>query len=441
MTTLTNTSKIKNRWLIALAGVSVHMSIGSIYAWSKLGSMVEKQVSGGWSLQQITTVFSIAIFFLGVSAAFMGKVVEKKGPRFTGTLAGIFFGIGVTLGGLALQLENLYLLYATYGMIGGIGLGMGYVTPVSTMVKWFPDRRGLATGLAIMGFGLGAAIEIYLIKNVFPAFGIESISTILLILGPIYGVIMVGAAQYLEKPPVDWLPEGYNPEELAKSGKAVKKDLSNITANQSLKTARFYFLWAILFINVTSGIALISVANSMGREIVMLSVEAAAVLVMLMSMFNAFGRLGWSTLSDYIGRPATYISFFVIQIAAFFYLTTFFGGSVSAVGKIGFQVAFLIILTCYGGGFATVPAFIGDLFGTKELGAIHGYILTAWALAGIAGPQIISYLKDTTGSYQEALFYLIGFLFLGLISSVLLILNTKKLRKKQVEQEKLKMAA
>ncbi|WP_430816176.1 L-lactate MFS transporter [Carboxylicivirga sp. RSCT41] len=440
MTTSTN-NKIKNRWLIALAGVSVHMSIGSIYAWSKLGSMVEKQVSAGWSLQEITTVFSIAIFFLGVSAAFMGKVVEKKGPRFTGTVAGIFFGAGVTLGGLALKLENLYLLYATYGMIGGIGLGMGYVTPVSTMVKWFPDRRGLATGLAIMGFGLGAAIQIYLIKSVFPAFGIESISTILLILGPVYGVIMLGAAQYLEKPPVDWLPEGYNPEELAKAGKAVKKDLSNITANQSLKTARFYFLWAILFINVTSGIALISVANSMGREIVMLSVEAAAVLVMLMSMFNAFGRLGWSTLSDYIGRPATYISFFVIQIAAFYYLTTFFGGSISEAGKIGFQVAFLIILTCYGGGFATVPAFIGDLFGTKELGAIHGYILTAWALAGIVGPQIISYLKDTTGSYQEALYYLIGFLFLGLVSSILLILNTKKLRKKQEEQSELKMAA
>ncbi len=433
--------KIKNRWLIALAGVSVHMSIGSIYAWSKLGSMVEKQVSTGWSLQQITTVFSIAIFFLGISAAFMGKVVEKKGPRFTGTVAGIFFGAGALLGGIALKMENLYLLYATYGMIGGMGLGMGYVTPVSTMVKWFPDRRGLATGLAIMGFGLGAALEIYLIKSVFPAFGINSIATILMILGPVYGVIMVGASQYLAKPPVDWLPEGYNPEEAAASGKKVKKDLSNITANESLKTARFYFLWAILFINVTCGISLISVANSMGKEVVMLSVDAAAVLVMLMSMFNAFGRLGWSTLSDYIGRPATYISFFVIQIAAFFYLTTFFGGEVSEGGKLAFQATFLIILTCYGGGFSTVPAFIGDLFGTKELGAIHGYILTAWALAGITGPQIISYLKDTTGSYQVAIYWLIGFLFLGLLSSVLLIINTKKMRAKQVAEEQLSMAA
>ncbi|MCU4176665.1 L-lactate MFS transporter [Carboxylicivirga sp. N1Y90] len=436
-----SSNKLKNRWFIALAGVGIHMSIGSIYAWSKLGSMVENQISAAWSLQDITTVFSIAIFFLGVSAAFMGKVVERKGPRFTGTVASIFFGTGVFLGGVALKMENLYLLYATYGMIGGIGLGMGYVTPVSTMVKWFPDRRGLATGMAIMGFGLGAAIQIYLIKSIFPLFGITSISSILMILGPVYGVLMFSSAQYLEKPPVDWLPEGYNPDEVGKNGKAIKKDLSNITANQSLKTARFYFLWAILFINVTSGIALISVANSMGREIVMLSVEAAAVLVMLMSMFNAFGRLAWSTLSDYIGRPATYISFFVIQIAAFYYLTTFFGGSISDAGKIGFQVAFLIILTCYGGGFATVPAFIGDLFGTKELGAIHGYILTAWALAGIVGPQIISYLKDTTGSYQVALYYLIGFLFLGLVSSILLILNTNKLRKQQVETEELKMAA
>ncbi len=425
-----NSQKLKNRWLIALAGVTVHLSIGSIYAWSKLGSMVENQVSVDWSLQQITTVFSIAIFFLGVSAAFMGKVVEKKGPRFTGTVAGIFFGAGVFLGGYALSIENLYLLYCTYGAIGGMGLGMGYVTPVSTMVKWFPDRRGLATGLAIMGFGLGAALEIYLIKSIFPAFGITSISTILMILGPVYGVLMVSASQYLAKPPADWLPEGYDPEAAAKSGKKVKEDLSNITANESLKTARFYFLWAILFINVTCGIALISVANSMGKEIVMLSVESAAVLVMLMSIFNAFGRLGWSTLSDYIGRPATYISFFVIQIAAFYYLTTFFGGSISESGKIAFQATFLLILTCYGGGFSTVPAFIGDLFGTKELGAIHGYILTAWAAAGIAGPQIISYLKDSTGSYQVAIYYLIGFLCLGLLSSVLLILNIKKMRAK-----------
>ena len=433
--------KIKNRWLIAVSGVCVHMSIGSIYAWSKLGSMVEKQVATDWSLQQITTVFSIAIFFLGVSAAFMGKVVEKKGPRFTGSVAAIFFGSGVFLGGLALEMENLYLLYATYGMVGGIGLGMGYVTPVSTMVKWFPDRRGLATGMAIMGFGLGAALEIYLIKNIFPAFGITSISTILMILGPVYGVIMLAASQYLAKPPVDWLPEGYNPDAAGKNGKVVKKDLSNITANESLKTARFYFLWAILFINVTCGIALISVANSMGRDIVMLSVESAAVLVMLLSLFNAFGRLGWSTLSDYIGRPATFIAFFVIQIIAFYYLTTFFGGDISGAGKIAFQATFLIILTCYGGGFATVPAFIGDLFGTKELGAIHGYILTAWALAGVTGPQIISYLKDTTGSYQIAIYYLIGFLFVGLISSVLLIVNTKKMRKNQEELAKLKMAA
>jgi OFA family oxalate/formate antiporter-like MFS transporter len=438
----TDIKKVKNRWLIAAAGVCVHMSIGSIYAWSKLASMVEEQTSQGWNNQQIATVFTIAIFALGISAAFMGKVVEKKGPRFTGTVAGIFFGTGVTLGGVALMMENLYLLYATYGAIGGIGLGMGYVTPVSTMVAWFPDRRGLATGLAIMGFGLGAALQIFLIKSVFPAMGITSLSTILLIMGPFYGILMVSVSQYLEKPAKGWLPAGFNPEELAKKGKKIRKDLSNITANESLKTPRFYFLWSILFINITCGIALIAVANKMGVEVVKLSVGSAALLVILMSVFNAVGRIGWSSLSDVIGRPATYISFFVIQIIAFFYLTTFFGGGeVSEMGKLAFQATFLIILTCYGGGFATVPAFIGDLFGTKELGAIHGYILTGWALAGITGPQIIAYLRDTTGSYQGALYWLIGFLFAGLASTIMLVINMKKMRAEQDKEEPMQQAA
>lgn len=416
--------KVKNRWLIALAGVSVHMSIGSIYAWSKLGSVIKDQVSADWTLQQITIVFSIAIFFVGIVAAFMAKTVDTKGPRFTGTIAGILFGSGMALGGLALYFENLYLLYATYGAIGGMGLGMGYVTPVSTMVKWFPDRRGLATGLAIMGFGLGAAVQVFLIKSVFPLLGITSISTILMILGPIYGVIMVGASQYLAKPPANWYPKGFHPDELAAKGKVIKEDLANLTAKESLKTGRFWMLWVIMFINSTCGITLISVANTMGKDVVQLSVAAAATLVILMSLFNAFGRFGWSSFSDIIGRPATYISFFVIQIVAFFYLT----GVTSPAQAFMFQAAFLVILTCYGGGYAVLPAYIGDLFGTKELGTIHGYVLTAWAFSGVIGPQVVSYIKDTTGSYTGALYFLIGMLFIGLIASALIIVNAKKVR-------------
>ena len=417
--------KVKNRWLIALSAVGIHLSIGSIYAWSKIGTSVQNQISAGWSLKQITLTFGIAIFFLGVSAACMGHFVEKKGPRAAGRVAACFFGIGVTLGGFALKVENLYLLYFSYGILGGIGLGVGYVTPVSTLVKWFPDKRGLATGMAIMGFGFGAAVQIILLQKVFPAMGISSIATSLMILGPIYFVIMLASAQYLAPPPKDWAPEGFKDA----GGKAKKtEDLSQLMANEAIKTPRFYFLWLMLFINVTCGIALISVAKNMGEDVIKLSDDAAALFVILMSLCNGVGRIAWSSFSDVIGRPLTYVTFFVLQIACFLYLTTFFGREIGGSDQVLFQGAVLLILTCYGGGFAAVPAFIGDLFGTKQLGAIHGYILTAWAMAGLTGSTLIAYVKDATGSYQNALYVFTAFFGIALFVSIVMIINISKLR-------------
>ena len=416
---------VKNRWLIALSAVGIHLSIGSIYAWSKIGTAVQEQLDAHWSLKQITLTFGIAIFFLGVSAACMGHFVEKKGPRAAGRVAACFFGVGVTLGGYALKIENLYMLYICYGMLGGIGLGVGYVTPVSTLVKWFPDKRGLATGMAIMGFGFGAAVQIILLQKVFPAFGLTSIATSLMILGPIYFVIMFASAQYLAPPPKDWAPEGFSGEGASKKK---TEDLAQLTANEAIKTPRFYFLWLMLFINVTCGIALISVAKNMGSEVIQLGDDAAALFVVLMSLCNGLGRIAWSAFSDFIGRPLTYVTFFVLQIACFLWLSTFFGREIASSDQVIFQGIVLLILTCYGGGFSAVPAFIGDLFGTKQLGAIHGYMLTAWAAAGLTGSTLIAYVKDATGSYQNALYVFTGFFVVALVISIVMILNIKKLR-------------
>lgn len=411
--------KVKNRWLIAASAVGIHISIGSAYAWSVFTNPMVNEF--GWGTTEVSMAFSIAIFMLGFSAAFMGKFVEKHGPRKSGMLSALFFGIGVAGSGLATAMGSLYLLYLFYGVIGGIGLGIGYIAPVSTLVKWFPDRRGLATGLAIMGFGFAA-----LLSGPAAAFLIESvgISSTFYIMGAIYFVVMTLSSQYLAPPPKGWAPAGFTEKEQNGKGK-IKADLSQLTANEAIKTKRFWILWTMLFLNVTCGIAVISVASPMAQEITGMTSIAAATMVGVMGLFNGGGRLGWATLSDYIGRPNVYTTFFIIQIAAFFLLP--FAASV-----ILFQILVFAILTCYGGGFSSIPAYIGDLFGTKQLGAIHGYILTAWAMAGVAGPILLSLIYDTTNSYNLTMF-VFGILFLvALVLSLWIRKDIKRLKDNQV---------
>lgn len=412
-------NKVKNRWLIAASAVGIHISIGSAYAWSVFTNpMVDAY---GWGTTEISMAFSIAIFMLGFSAAFMGKFVEKHGPRKSGMLSALFFGIGVAGSGLATAMGSLYMLYLFYGVIGGIGLGIGYIAPVSTLVKWFPDRRGLATGLAIMGFGFAALISGPAAASLIESVGISST---FYIMGAIYFVVMTLSAQYLAPPPKGWLPKGYMEKEQNGKGK-IKADLSQLTAAEAIKTRRFWILWTMLFLNVTCGIAVISVASPMAQEITGMTSIAAATMVGVMGLFNGGGRLGWATLSDYIGRPNVYTTFFVIQIAAFFLLP--FAASI-----ILFQILVFAILTCYGGGFSSIPAYIGDLFGTKQLGAIHGYILTAWAMAGVAGPILLSLIYDTTNSYNLTMF-LFGILFLiALMLSLWIRNDIKRLKEVQI---------
>lgn len=408
-------SKVKNRWLIALAGVSVHLSIGSAYAWSIYTKPINALT--GWSATSISFAFSIAIFCLGTSAAFMGKFVEKYGPRTTGTVASIFFGSGIALTGLAIQIQSLPMLYVSYGLIGGIGLGSGYVTPVSTMVRWFPDRRGLATGLAIMGFGFASLVTSPIAQFLMGKVGI---SNTFYILGALYFTVMFIASRYLEKPPKGWLPKGMAQEESAnQAGKSIKVEGEGLTANEALRTPQFWMLWLTLFLNITCGLGIVSAASPMAQEMIGMSDQTAAAMVGVMGIFNGLGRLFWATLSDKFGRPKVYTTVFIVNALALTSLYLF--GSATL-----FVVLICIIMTCYGAGFSIIPAYIGDVFGTKELGAIHGYILTAWAAAGIAGPVLLSSIHQMTNSYKPTLFIFIGLVCIALVISLVIARNQAK---------------
>lgn len=406
----------KNRWLMALAAVGVHICIGSVYAWSVYVNPIQQQMN--WNLTDVTIAFSIAIFFLGLSAALMGKFVEKNGPRVSATIAAFAFGIGTAGSGLAILMESKLLLYFFYGVLGGCGLGIGYISPVSTLVKWFPDKRGMATGLAIMGFGFASAISGPAIKLLIGSVGIANT---FFILGAVYFVIMFLSAIYLEKPQEGYMPKKFK-KKLESGKKKLKKDLSSMGLNEAVKTPRFYGLWIMLFINVTCGIAIIGVASPLLQEAMGMSALAAAAAVGLMGVFNGAGRIFWASISDFLTRPVVYIIFFATQAIAFYALP-----SISEL--ILFQIILYFIMSCYGGGFASIPAYIGDIFGTKELGAIHGYILTAWAAAGLVGPLIISNVKDMTGSYAQTLYVFAGFFCIALVVSIAILINIKKIKK------------
>jgi len=408
----------KNRWLIALSAVGIHICIGSVYAWSVYTKpILLKMTHLDWNLFDVTLTFSIAITFLGLSAAVMGKFVERKGPKIAGIIAAILFGLGTFSAGFAILFESKGLLYLTYGVIGGCGLGIGYITPVSTLVKWFPDKRGLATGLAIMGFGFASAISAPAIKFLIDQ---VDISGTFFILGSVYFVVMFVSALYLERPPEGYMPEGFK-EEVANGTKKMVFNLENLTRDEAIKTPRFYGLWVMLFINVTCGIALISIASPLLQEVTGVTSIVAASAVGLMGIFNGAGRIIWASASDYLTRPVVYIVFFTTQIFAFYLLP-------NASSIFIFQILLFYIMTCYGGGFSSIPAYIGDLFGTKELGAIHGYVLTAWAAAGLVGPSLIAYVKDITGEYSSALYVFTGLFAVALLVSIAMLVNINSIK-------------
>lgn len=421
--------KTKNRWLIACSAVAIHLSIGSAYAYSVFKNPLSDK--WGWESTQVALSFTIAIFFLGMSAATFGQFVEKRGPRVSAILAACLFASGMIGSGIAISAGSLIGYYFSYGVLGGMGLGLGYISPVSTLVKWFPDKRGLATGMAVMGFGAGSLIASPVAAKLIESVGI---SNTFYILGACYFVLMFSGASYISKPPEGWVPASMKkqPEKIKSVMK--DKDLAQLTSNEAAKTTRFWLLWIMMFVNISAGIMLISVASPMAQNKVGMTAVAAAAMVGIMGLFNGGGRIGWAALSDYLGRSNVYIGFFVVQLIAFLILP-------SVSNPIVFQILIYIILTMYGGGFAMLPAFIGDLFGTKQLSAIHGYLLTAWSIAGIAGPLIVAYIYDSTNSYDKTFYIFAIMLALALCTSIIMKLNIRKIKAKTQNTEQSQVSA
>ena len=389
----------KRRYLVAIGGILLHLMIGSVYAWSVFTGPIAKQT--GWALSSVTVAFSIAIFFLGMSAAFMGRLVERFGPRLTGTVAALLYGSGILLTGLAVQLESLPLLYIGYGVVGGLGLGAGYVTPVSTIIAWFPDKRGLATGMAIMGFGFAAMLTGPIAQNLIAGIGLVPT---MYVLGTAYLLIMLTAAQVIRKPRPGEVPA-------ADIAKSVSLTGTAMTANQAVKTRSFRYLWLMFFINITCGIGLVAVASPMAQQQTGMSAATAAMMVGVVGLFNGFGRLAWATLSDLIGRPLTYTLIFTVDVAML-------AGILVFSSPLLFGIALCLIMSCYGAGFSVIPAYLGDVFGTKQLGAIHGYVLTAWAVAGVVGPTLLSLSDQYFHSYTYSLIFFVALELVAFILSV-----------------------
>ena len=373
-----------NRWRIPIGAVAVHICIGSVYAWSTFNRPIQALFPDQpWWFSPPYTTFTTALVLLGLSAAFGGPWVERRGPRVAATAAALFFGTGLIIGGLGLSMRQPLIVFLGMGVIGGIGCGLGYISPVSTLVKWFPDRRGMATGMAIMGFGGGAFLAGYL--NVFLMDRLGVANTVIA-LGAAYLVIMLIGSRLLERPPAGWTPEGWTP---AVVKRAMITDHS-VTRNEAIQTLQFFLLWGILFINVTAGIGILAQASPMMQDMFRRTPLEAAAVVSLISIFNATGRFVWASASDYIGRRNTYTIFFIAQFLIFLLIP----GLASSNNWIMFEVALFTVFTMYGGGFATIPAFLADIFGPDNVGAIHGALLTAWSCAAVAGPVIITELSN-----------------------------------------------
>ena len=396
---------VTNRWVIAAAGIVMQIALGAVYAWSVFRVPLAEAYGSGTSVSAVNLTFSIAILSLGFAAFFGGLWMGKSGPRIVALTSGVLYGLGIFLASFAGP--SLVILYLTYGLMAGIGIGLGYIVPLATLIKWFPDKRGFITGLAVAGFGAGAVLTAPIAKQlvlgigVFPTFAI---------LGVIYLVMVVGASFFMKNPPEGWSPEGYEPEATG-SGDGANADFE---LGGALKSWQWYVLWAMLFLNVSAGIAIIVEADPIAQEIGGLSAAAAATLVILISIGNGAGRFLWAWLSDAIGRKWVFFVMYLLQ-AVLFLLLPILGASSFFV----LAALCIIIVSCYGGGFGTMPAFNADYFGPTNVGKIYGLMITAWGFGGVLGPILISYIIDSTGSYTIAFYIIAGML---LVSSILPIL-------------------
>ena len=409
-----------NRWRIPIGAVLVHVCIGSVYAWSTFNRPIQALFPDSpWWFSPPYTTFTTALALLGLSAAFGGPWVERRGPRVAATAAALFFGAGLVIGGIGLAIRQSFLVFLGMGITCGIGCGLGYISPVSTLVKWFPDRRGMATGMAIMGFGGGAFVAGYLNVFFMDRFGV---APTVMTLGVVYLAVMLSGSRLMESPPPGWKPAGWTPP--AKTNPMIAD--RSVSRNEAIRTPQFYLLWGILFINVTAGIGILAQASPMMQDMFKRTPLEAGAVVSLISLFNAGGRFMWASGSDYIGRRNTYTIFFVTQ----FFLFLLIPGLAASGNWWLFQASLFVVFTMYGGGFATIPAFLADIFGPQNVGAIHGALLTAWTAAAIAGPVIITELSnrakaalppgaDRVNIYDTPLQVLAGLLAVGFVLTLL----------------------
>ena len=428
-----------NRWLVPPAALAIHLCIGMIYGMSVFWLPLTRSVGAAcpvdmgflpylaatncdWTVSSLVVGFEIGIVFLGASAALWGGWLERVGPRRAGLVATACWSLGLAVAAIGIMQHQLWLLWLGMGVLGGVGLGIGYISPVSTLVKWFPDRRGMATGMAIMGFGGGALIGAPLANLLMASFrgpGGPGVWQTFLVLAVIYAVFMTGGSFAYRIPPANWKPDGW----VAPPAKRMTAS-GHVHLNRAWRTPQFWMIWVVLLMNVSAGIGVLSVASPMLQQIFASPPATAAGFVGLLSLFNIAGRFFWASISDRIGRKTTYAIFFVLGIVLY-------AGAPWAAhtgSKALFVAMFCIILSMYGGGFATIPAYLADVFGTQFVGAIHGRLLTAWSTAGVLGPLLVSYISQTasangvakTAIYDTTLYVMAGLLVVGLVANLMI---------------------
>ncbi len=387
--------KLPNRWLIAIAAVIMQVCLGSVYAWSVFTKPL--MALEPWSLTRVSATFTIAMSCLGIGTVLGGAWQDRVGPRIVSTAAGILYGSGFLIAALATTMHSLWGIYAGYGLFCGLGMGMGYICPVATITKWFPDKRGLMTGAAVMGFGAGALVMSPIAARMIVAAGVAQT---FVTFGIVYLLLIVAAAQFYINPPHGWRPEGWEPRT------AVSKAASKVdyTVSEALKTSRFWLLWLMISLNTSAGISIMSQASPLAQQQLSMTAVQASAIVGIISVFNAGGRVFWAWISDLIGRAQVYFLLFAVQIFLFFILPSLHEVTL-------FSIVVCAIALCYGGGFGVMPSFTADFFGSRYMGGIYGWILLGWGFAAIPSPLLIAHVHDVSGTYEYAIF-VIGFVMI-----------------------------
>jgi MFS transporter, OFA family, oxalate/formate antiporter len=390
-----------NRWGIAVAGVFMQMALGAVYAWSVFRVPLSKKF--GWSISEVTLTFTIAIFVLGFASFFGGLWLNRKGPRVVALAGGAFYGVGVFLA--SFSANKLWWLYLSYGVIGGIGLGLGYIVPVAVLVKWFPDRRGLITGIAVGGFGAGALITAPVATKLIQSVGVLETFAYL---GIAYLIVTLIAASFLRNPPEGYKPPGWTPT----AAQLAQRALKDYGLGEALRTWQWWVLWLLLFLNTSAGISVISQEAPMFQELAGVTAITAGGMVGIASLGNGLGRVFWAWVSDMITRKATFAVMFALQVVLFWIYPH--------IGMAGMlTLVTFVILMCYGGGFGTMPAFTADYFGPRNVGPIYGLMLTAWSFASAFGPLLIARIRETSGSYAPALHMIAVILLVSIVLAII----------------------